>query len=131
MAARAPVLLFRLELPDTIVLSTNVQLLLLILILLFYLLMLARELMNKNGTSPLFGATIASPLADQTTSRIVAELGKSVCLRRGLNCYHEDVKRNKGNSLALQTSLALIRFYLIGYWRLKPLPHFKIYKISQ
>ena len=32
-----------------------------------------------------------------------------------------NVKRNRGNSLALQTqaSLTLIRFYLIGYWRLK------------
>ena len=91
--------------------------------------------------------TIASPLADQTTSRIVAELGMNVCLRRGLNCYREDVKRNRGNSLALQTqsSLTLIHFYLIGYWRLKGNAtsstlcqhreqvkhHSKIYKISK
>ena len=50
--------------------------------------------------------TIASPLADQTTSRIIAELGKNarrLCLRRCLNYYREDVKRNRGNSLALQT----------------------------
>ena len=49
--------------------------------------------------------TIASSLADQTTSRIVAELGKNASsyARRGLNCYREDVKRNRGNSLALQT----------------------------
>ena len=41
--------------------------------------------------------TIASPLADQTTSRIVAELGVMI-----ENCYW-DVKRNRSNSLALQT----------------------------
>ena len=47
--------------------------------------------------------TIVSPLADQTTSRIVAEQCEEFCMRRGLNCYREDVKRNRGNSLALQT----------------------------
>ena len=45
--------------------------------------------------------TITSPLADQTTSRIVAELGENARVY-GLNCYRKDVKRNKCNSLALQ-----------------------------
>ena len=41
--------------------------------------------------------TVTSPLADQTTSRIVAELGKNVIEKR-LNCYREDVKRNRGKA---------------------------------
>ena len=50
-------------------------------------------------------STVMSPLADQTTSRIVAELWKK-CedfrLRRGLKCYH-DMSKGIEESLALQT----------------------------
>ena len=77
------------------------------------------------GTKPwkLKSTTIASPLADQTTRRIVAELGKNarsyareeiwVAIWRMLRGIEVTVWHYR-----LKTSLTLIRFYLIGYWRL-------------
>ena len=37
--------------------------------------------------------TVASPFADQTTSRIAAELGKTVKVRLRRSCYRDDVKK--------------------------------------
>ena len=45
---------------------------------------------------------VSRPDNKQNCCRTVEEY-EELCLRRGLNCYQEDVKKNRGNSLALQT----------------------------
>ena len=50
--------------------------------------------------------TIASWLADQITSRTGEEC-EELCLRSGLNCYREDVKRNRGKSGITDSKLLL------------------------